>query len=268
MTGSQTAVGGEAGNNTFTYTLNEGTTATDYSITTVNGTLTVTKTDKVITITSADGNKKYDGSKLTAPTYTVKYGDTEVPQSADGSFTLPTGDKLTVTDTSNVKHVADTAANNNTFTYELQNADQYETVTPVYGTLTITARDVTLTSADDTKEYDGSALTNHNVAVSGDGFVTGEGATYNVTGSQTEVGGETGNNKFTYTMNEGTTATDYNVTPVYGTLTVTASTKPLKIVSGDNTWKYDGEEHSEPVYTITYGEGADAETGVATKSLF
>ena len=42
----------------------------------------------------------------------------------------------------------------------LENADQYQTVTATYGTLTITKRNVTLTSATDTKVYDGEALTN------------------------------------------------------------------------------------------------------------
>ena len=133
----------------------------------------MTKSTKALTIESASGSKMYDGSKLTAPTYTVKYGDQAVEAGEDGTFTLPTGDKLTITDTSNVVHVADTAANNNTFTYELDNAGQYETVTPTYGTLTVTARSVTLTSATDTKEYDGQPLTNKNVAVGGDGFAAG-----------------------------------------------------------------------------------------------
>ena len=58
----------------------------------------------------------------------------------------------------------------------------------VDGTLNISRRDVTLTSATDSKTYDGKPLTNDNVAVGGDGFAEGEGAVYNVTGSQTEVG--------------------------------------------------------------------------------
>jgi len=41
---------------------------------------------------------------------------------------------------------------------------------------------VTLTSATDSKVYDGTALTNDTVTVTGDGWATGEGATYDVTG--------------------------------------------------------------------------------------
>ena len=87
-----------------------------------------------------------------------------------------------------------------TSSQERKHPDQYETVTATYGTLTITKRSVTLTSATDTKEYDGTPLTNDTVTVTGDGFVKNEGATYDVTGSQTEVGGEANNNTFTYTL--------------------------------------------------------------------
>lgn len=82
----------------------------------------------------------------------------------------------------------------------------------------ITKRDVTFTSATDSKQYDGNALTNGNVEITWDGFIEGEGATFNVTGSITDVGST--NNAFTYEMNEGTNADNYNVTVVEGTLTV------------------------------------------------
>ena len=89
-------------------------------------------------------------------------------------------------------------------------------------TYTIAPRPVTLTSASDTKEYDGKPLTNDTVTAAG--FVNGEGATYNVTGTQTEVGSS--ENKFTYTLNDNTKLSNYNITPTYVTLTVTAKTTP------------------------------------------
>jgi len=73
----------------------------------------------------------------------------------------------------------------------------------VDGTLEIAKRQVTLTSADDSKVYDGNPLTNGEVTVSGDGFAAGEGASYDVTGSQTVVG--TSDNTFEYDLNQGTT---------------------------------------------------------------
>ena len=53
-------------------------------------------------------------------------------------------------------------------------------VKTVNGKLTVSKRNVTLTSATANKEYDGNALTDDTVTVSGDGFADGEGASYNV----------------------------------------------------------------------------------------
>ena len=88
----------------------------------------------------------------------------------------------------------------------------------------ITQRNVTLTSATDSKPYDGEPLTNNKVTVDGDGFAPGEGATYDVTGTQTEPNESSPtSNTFTYTLNEGTLASNYTIQKVEGTLTVTGS---------------------------------------------
>ena len=137
VTGSQTKVGGESGNNTFTYTLNEGTNAGNYEIKTVFGTLTVKANTTEIKITSADGEQEYSGSEFHKAEYTVIYGGKTVGANADGSYTLPTGDRLTITDTSKVKDVSDTADGNNEFTYVLENSDQYSSVSVVFGKLTV-----------------------------------------------------------------------------------------------------------------------------------
>ena len=89
----------------------------------------------------------------------------------------------------------------------------------------ITKRSVTLTSANATKTYDGTALTNTSITVSGDGFVEGEGAEYKVTGTQTQVGNSA--NEFEYTLNENTLASNYDITKVVGTLTITAAPAPV-----------------------------------------
>ena len=92
-------------------------------------------------------------------------------------------------------------------------------------TYKITKRSVTLTSATVSKVYDGSALTNTDITVSGDGFVEGEGASYEVTGTQTKVGNSA--NAFEYKLNEKTLASNYNITKVVGTLTITAAPAPV-----------------------------------------
>ena len=92
-------------------------------------------------------------------------------------------------------------------------------------TYKITKRLVTLTSATVSKTYDGQALTNTSIKVSGDGFVEGEGASYEVTGTQTSVGNSA--NAFEYKLNEKTLASNYDITKVVGTLTITAASAPV-----------------------------------------
>lgn len=99
-------------------------------------------------------------------------------------------------------------------------------------TVTITKRAVTLTSGDASKVYDGTPVLCGDIHVAGDGFAADEGATYNVTGSQTAVG--TSANTFTYALNDGTKAGNYDVATVNGTLTVTkAPIAPGDVFGGD-----------------------------------
>ena len=115
------------------------------------------------------------------------------------------------------------------------------------GQLVINQRPVTLTSATDSKVYDGTALTNGTVTA--DGFVKDEGATYKVTGSQTDVG--TSNNTFEYTLNGNTKLTNYNITKVEGTLEVTKNEKVVVKVKGKtDSVTYDGDPHSVAGYEV------------------
>ena len=120
----------------------------------------------------------------------------------------------------------------------------------------ITKRNVTLTSATDSKVYDKDPLTNHNVAVGGDGFVKEEGATYNVSGSQTSVGES--DNEFTYTLKSNTKAENYNITTHNGKLIVTAEASEVTVViTGRNgTFPYDGTEKSVKGYDVSITQGS------------
>lgn len=94
-----------------------------------------------------------------------------------------------------------------------------------HATYNITPRPVTLTSASDTKVYDGEALTNDTVTAEGKGFVEGQGVTITVTGTQTEVGSS--DNTFTYEPKDNNTnLSNYEIKPIYGKLTVTENTTP------------------------------------------
>lgn len=108
------------------------------------------------------------------------------------------------------------------------------------GRLEIQPRYVTLTSGSDAKIYDGTPLTNDDVTVGGDGFARGEGATYDVTGSQTIVGNS--DNSFSYTLNDNTKAGNYSISTLPGTLKVDSRTDKYKISPQANskTVYYDG----------------------------
>ena len=120
----------------------------------------------------------------------------------------------------------------------------------------ITKRNVTLTSATDSKVYDKDPLTNSNITIGGDGFVKEEGATYNVTGSQTSVGES--DNEFTYTLKSNTKAENYNITTHNGKLIVTAEASEVTVViTGRNgTFPYDGTEKSVKGYDVSITQGS------------
>ncbi len=85
----------------------------------------------------------------------------------------------------------------------------------------ILPRKITLTSADLSKDYDGTPLVCEAApAVTGDGFADGEGFAYEFAGSQTVLGSS--ENAFTWSAADGTKAGNYDVTTVFGTLTVNA----------------------------------------------
>lgn len=127
-------------------------------------------------------------------------------------------------------------ANNNETTgeSETENAKVEEDPTEVIGYLHVLKREVVLTSGSASKVYDGTPLTEKTVTASevGEktGFVHGEGANFNVTGTITDPG--TVANTFSYTLYDGTVEgqpkTDignYDITTVEGTLTVTDDTE-------------------------------------------
>ena len=130
--------------------------------------------------------------------------------------------------------------------YVRQNVTVGKTTTTLQSSaqIVINPRNVELTSATASKMYDGKALTKKEVTVSGDGFITGEGATYNVTGSQKVVGSS--ENTFTYTLTKATKEKNYNITTKNGTLTVTNRDAKYEITvkANSTTGTYNGTEYS------------------------
>ena len=92
------------------------------------------------------------------------------------------------------------------------------------GKLIINKRSVLITSQSATKTYDGSALTRPAVTITGDGFVPGELAKAEATGSITKVGSTP--NTIRYTTTGAFNADNYSIALSVGTLTVTEKPKP------------------------------------------
>ena len=214
VTGTITDVGSV--DNAFTYTLNEGTKAANYNINTVIGKLSVTPvTDKVtVTITGKTETVTYNGSEQSVTGYDVSISNPLYKES-DFTFSGNAAAKGTDAGTYNMGLAAEQFVNNS------KNFTNVEFVVND-GSLAVAKRNVTLTSATDSKVYDSTPLTNDTVTVTGDGFVSGEGAAYDVTGTITDVGSV--DNAFTYTLNEGTKAANYNINTVVGKLSVTPLT--------------------------------------------
>lgn len=167
----------------------------------------------IVTIKGKTSTATYDGTEKSVTGYTVERSDNRY---TENDFTFTGTATATGTDAGTYQMVLKPAD------FENKNAN-FSKVTFVVtdGSLTITKRDVTLTSASASKPYDGTALTSKNVTVGGNGFADGEGATYNVTGSQTEVGESA--NAFTYTLNSNTKESNYNITKHEGKLKITAA---------------------------------------------
>ena len=114
---------------------------------------------------------------------------------------------------------------------------------------TIDRRKVTLTSASQTREYNGAALTNFTVTVTGDGWVAGEGAAYSVTGSQLDAGESL--NTFTCMLNNGTDPNNYTITQEYGRLKVNPIATLISVTANSNIKTYDGTALTDGGFTYT-----------------
>lgn len=123
-------------------------------------------------------------------------------------------------------------------------------------TLTINKRPITLESGSASKVYDGTPLTNNDVTVSGNGFVEGEGATYENFASITNFGSV--ENKFDVSFNENTKESNYDVTYVYGKLDV--AKRHVDVYANDAS-KTQGD--SDPAFTVSVSNAIEAVSAFA-----
>ena len=249
-TGSVTHVSAGEVTNTITYTEGTNFKESNYNITKTEGKLSITPLGGVVvTIKGQTKTVTYDGEEHTAWKY-------DVIDISDPLY-IKAPDEVPNFWNKNAKGARGTDAGTYAMGWEAADFENTNTnfsnveFVVVDGKLEISKRSVKLTSASDKKVYDGNALTNDTVTVGGDGFAKDEGATYNVTGTQTNVGES--KNTFSYTLNEGTKADNYTIEKTEGTLKVTPVTDKVTVtITGLNkTVTYDGEEHSVFGYDAT-----------------
>ena len=204
-----------------------------------DGWLRITPLDALV-ITANDATKPYDGKPLTESGFTyvgkLNKGDT-IEAVVEG----------TITDAGEAANIVKS--------YKIMHGDvdvtaSYGEAALENGTLTVTPRSVIMTSANAEKPYDGEPLTNGTVTVTGDGFIEGEGATYAVTGTQTDAGES--DNTFTYTLKDNTKAGNYKIELAPGKLKVTpiADKVTVTITGNTDTKPYNGEKQSVKDYKV------------------
>ena len=247
-----------------------------------NYTGTVTRKYKItprpVTLTVKETKKVYDGTPLKNTKVEVTKGEF-VEGEAPKYFTQENAQITNVGSRMNYIEVRWPSGSDASKNYKITTEDNFLIVTP---------RKIKLTSADGKKTYDGDPLTNATVTdeytdkdgKKWPGFVDGEGAAYDVTGSQTNVGSS--DNKFTYKLNENTLEKNYEIECEFGTLTVTNNEISADmIVSGIKNVKYNGKAQMlEPVvqdgektltkdadYTLTYSHEDHDFTNVTGKNI-
>ncbi|WP_026496748.1 hypothetical protein [Butyrivibrio sp. WCD3002] len=253
----------------------EGTDLNDYNVDLSFGDLTVIKREGdlkyILTVTGVSGETKYNGSDQTLSGFIVNgrsYSEFRIEASGDpneniefsigeATFTV-SGISASVTAKDAGTHFLNISGA--PVVRDASGADVTDEFSFEYfaGKLTINPREVILKSASDKKKYDGKVLENHEVTVSGDGFVDGEGVTYKFTGKQKEVGESF--NYFTYVMNDGTLESNYDITVVPGKLKVKeADKKP-----DENNTGSDSQDNESGSDSGSSGQAA-AKSDTATK---
>ena len=234
-TGSQTLVGTSA--NSYAITWDGTAKESNYSVVEgAIGTLEVTPSQMAITVTPRGGSKVYDGKSLTSAGIDV-----------DG---LPAGFTLEAATSGSITDAGELLAEVDASTIVIRNAAgedvtaQFANVTCGKAPLVVTKRPVTVTSATDSKVYDGTALTKHEATVTAGSLVEGESFGYDFTGEQTTVG--TSNNTFTVKAGVNTILDNYEITQVNGTLTVIAYTPPAPGPGTDEPTPGPGKNPSTP----------------------
>ncbi|MEC4272075.1 MBG domain-containing protein [Adlercreutzia sp. R25] len=258
VTGSQTEVGGAAGNNS--YVIEWGTAKeSNYKVVESKcGTLTVTEYADEVVVAAVGGEYVYDGQEHAASAFV-----SELPEGYTLVEAVTTASAKDVTPAEGVKAEVTTLKIENAAGEDV--TDKLS-IRKVSGSIVITPAELKVSTASASKVYDGIALTKKD-GWSIDGLVEGETAALDVTGSQTEVGGAAGNNSYVIEWDTAKASNYKVVESMCGTLTVTERAivpgedpdapgyVGVAIDSPENV-VYDGQPHQwAPIVTMKDAEG-------------
>src|SRR5581483_7079097 len=231
------------------YTVNDGNSGNNYTVTTVTNTTGVIN-KAALTITAATNTKTYDGTTSAAAVPT-----------ASG---LVGGDTVTgLAETYDTKHVGTgKTLSVSAYTVNDGNSGNNYTVTTVTNTTgVINKAALTITAATNTKTYDGTtsaaAVPTASGLVGGD-TVTGLAETYDNKNAGT---GKTLTVSPGYTVNDGNGGNNYTVTTATNTTGV-INKAALTITAATNTKTYDGTTSAAAVPTTSGLVGGDTVTGL------
>lgn len=223
-----------------------------YNITYSAAEVTVNKYSGEVVITAKDATKPYDGSALTASndvTVSGLLGSDTVDATVSGEATVPGKDGTAKITDYVIKNAAGEKIN-----------DNYANIKLVDGKLSVTKRDITVTTGSATKAFDKTALTTKadDYSITSGSLVSGQKLTLTLSGTQTDPGSSKN------TVKEGTLKISdeqgrdytayYNVTIKEGTLEVTG-VKVIEISIKATSAKkvYDGTELTANSYDVISG---------------
>ncbi len=248
-TGSQTTVGQSENAAAVTVTDSAGEDVTlNYSLTVTNGTLEVMP--RKLVLQSASDSKVYDGTPLVREEYQVSEGSLAEGQSEGVTFNVSlTGVGSIQNEFAAVIYASD-GETDVTSNYDLS---------CLYGTLEVTKRPLSLKIGDDTKVYDGTALTNGEYEITAGEVAPEQTLSVLTAGSQTTVGRCDNTAAVTIKDAAGENVTlNYALTVTNGTLEIMPRKLVLQSVSDSKV--YDGTPLVREEYTASEGSLADGQS--------
>lgn len=215
------------------------------------GTMTLTITPLNTLTVSANG---YEGKY-----YGQAHGGT-VNASVEGStIWYKIGENGEWTNTAPTIKNVDDEINGKTI-YVKATKDNYRDSEVAQYTLTVTPRNVTLTSESATKAYDGTPLTKPDVTVGGDGFIDGEVTNIRAVGTVTNVEDSPVNNTIMYDTGANFRAANYNITKNEGTLTIYKATDAKATIEATKTLDNDAPGNVQFSFKLESTDGKDTRT--------